>query len=189
MKTLVIDNYDSFTYNLVHILRELGIDESLRIVRNDAITMEEVGKYEKILLSPGPGLPKDAGIMSEVISNYGADKCIMGVCLGHQGIAENYGASLYNMSEVLHGIATEVTHDSSDDLFKGIPTTFNACRYHSWSVDPTSITDQLKVIARDEKGEVMAISHKEYCVKGVQFHPESILTEHGKSMLDNWIKL
>lgn len=189
MKTLVLDNYDSFTYNLVHLLRDLGVDSSLTVARNDAITVEEVGKFDKILLSPGPGLPDEAGIMCEVIRQYAPDKCIMGVCLGHQGIAEAFGAKLYNMKEVLHGISNDVTHNGKDALFKNVPGKFQACRYHSWSVDPSTITGPLSVTATDDTGEIMAITHEEYCVRGVQFHPESILTEHGITVMDNWLKL
>lgn len=189
MKVLVIDNYDSFTYNLVHILRELGLDANMDIVRNDAVDLKKIAAYDKILLSPGPGLPKDAGMMMEVINQFSADKSILGVCLGHQGIAEIFGARLYNMKEVLHGIAKTVAHDQQDPLFSNIPSDFRACRYHSWSVDPASVNGELKIIARDEQGEVMAIKHNTHCVRGVQFHPESILTEYGIKMMENWVKI
>ena len=191
MKILVLDNYDSFTYNLVHILRELGHGDHMDIIRNDQITVEEVDAYDHILLSPGPGIPSEAGIMMEVIKRYGPSKRILGVCLGHQGISESYGAKLYNMPEVLHGIANKVSLqiEAGDRLFKGLPESFMTCRYHSWSVAPDSVTDDLPLVvtARDDQGEVMAIRHKEYDVRGVQFHPESILTEHGKQMIGNWL--
>ncbi len=186
-RLLVLDNYDSFTYNLVHLLRELGHENNMDIYRNDAITVKEVAKYDKILLSPGPGLPKDAGIMPELIKTYAKEKSILGVCLGHQAIAENFGAELYNMPEVLHGIASNITLNDEDALFNEIPNGFKACRYHSWSVKADSIPDDLSITAIDEQGEVMAIAHKQFDLGGVQFHPESILTEHGIKMMENWL--
>jgi anthranilate synthase component II len=190
MKILVLDNYDSFTYNLVHILRELGYDEQMDIYRNDKISLEDVDRYDKILLSPGPGIPQEAGIMMDVIKTYAPKKSILGVCLGHQGIAEAFQAKLYNMPTVLHGYADKVRlEDESEYLFKAIPQEFNVCRYHSWAVEAASVNkDVLIVTARDPKGEVMGLRHREYDVHGVQFHPESILTEHGKQMLENWLK-
>ena len=188
MKILVLDNYDSFTYNLVHILREQGYGENLDVIRNDQMTLDEVEKYDKILLSPGPGIPKDAGIMMDLIRRYAATKSIIGVCLGHQAIGEVFGSQLYNMDEVLHGITTDVILKEKDSFFDGIPERFSVCRYHSWAIKPNSISINLKVTAVDDKGEIMAIAHKEYNVKGVQYHPESILTEHGKKMMENWVK-
>ncbi|UII26679.1 aminodeoxychorismate/anthranilate synthase component II [Fulvivirga maritima] len=188
MKVLILDNYDSFTYNLVHILREMDNVE-LDIFRNDKIAIEEVEKYDKILISPGPGIPEEAGILKAVVETYGATKSILGVCLGHQGIAEVYGCELFNMPEVLHGIAGDITVSKTDDyMFKGVPTKFKGCHYHSWAVVPDSVSDQIQVTATDEKGNIMALSHVKYDVKGLQFHPESILTENGKVMLENWIK-
>ncbi|WP_420581485.1 anthranilate synthase component II [Reichenbachiella sp.] len=187
MKTLVLDNYDSFTYNLVHILRELDGDERMDVYRNDEISLDEVGKYDRILLSPGPGLPNESGILLDVIKNYAKDKSIFGVCLGHQAIGEVFGAKLYNLPTVLHGIATDVKVQSSDTLFNDMPERFKVCRYHSWAIDP-QYTGELEVTAVDDKGEVMAVAHKEYAVRGVQFHPESILTEHGIKLMENWIK-
>lgn len=187
-KVLVIDNYDSFTYNLVHILRELGLDNELEVHRNDKITVDYVEGFEKILLSPGPGLPKDAGIMPEVIKRYASSKSIMGVCLGHQGIAESFGAELFNLPTVFHGVATQTKLTYEEDvLFKGLPSQFNVCRYHSWAVTPGGLPDVLKVTAVDETGNIMAIRHESYRVRGVQFHPESIMTEHGIQMMENWI--
>ena len=186
MKTLVLDNYDSFTYNLVHILRELIGDEHLDIFRNDEITIEEVGKYDKILLSPGPGLPSESGVLLDVIRTYAPTKSILGVCLGHQAIGEVFGAQLYNLPTVIHGIATNVKVEKSDILFNDIPSNFKVCRYHSWAIDPQKVGD-LEITAVDDNGEIMAISHQTYDVRGVQFHPESILTEHGIKMMDNWI--
>ena len=188
-KVLVIDNYDSFTYNLVHILRELGLDNELEVHRNDKISVDYVDGFEKILLSPGPGLPKDAGIMPEVIKRYASSKSILGVCLGHQGIAESFGGKLFNLPTVFHGVATETQLTREHDmLFNGLPDHFNVCRYHSWAVTPGGLPESLKVTAVDDEGNIMAIKHAEYKVRGVQFHPESIMTDHGIHMMDNWIK-
>lgn len=187
MKTLVLDNYDSFTYNLVHILRELEGDESMDVFRNDEISLKDVAKYDRILLSPGPGLPAESGILLDVIKTYAKDKSIFGVCLGHQAIGEVFGGKLYNLPTVLHGIATNVKVQQPDLLFNDMPENFKVCRYHSWAIDPKQVGD-LQVTAVDDKGEVMAIAHKEYNVRGVQFHPESILTEHGIKLMENWIK-
>ncbi|MEQ9286505.1 MAG: aminodeoxychorismate/anthranilate synthase component II [Cyclobacteriaceae bacterium] len=187
MKILVLDNYDSFTYNLVHILKELGYGSHLDVIRNDQMTIEDVAKYDKILLSPGPGVPVDAGIMMDVIRKYAPTKSILGVCLGHQAIGEAFGSTIYNMDDVLHGITTDVVLDEGDVFFQGIPDRFKVCRYHSWAIKPDTLGKDLKTTAVDPKGEIMAITHREYDVKGVQFHPESILTEHGKRMIQNWI--
>ena len=189
MKILVLDNYDSFTYNLVHIIRELGYGEEMDVIRNDKITVEDVGRYDKILLSPGPGIPVEAGIMMDVIKKYAPTKSIMGVCLGHQGIGEAFGASLINMDVVLHGFGmkTKVT-DEGDYLFKDIPQEFTTGRYHSWVVDGDTLNSDVLVTALGEDGRVMALRHKEYDVHGVQFHPESILTEHGKQLIKNWLE-
>lgn len=187
MKILVLDNYDSFTYNLVHLLRELGVD-GLEVHRNDKIALEAVEGYDKILLSPGPGLPSEAGIMPDLIRKYAATKSILGVCLGHQGISEIFGAQLENMQEVLHGVATKaIVKSSSETLFHNLPVEFKTCRYHSWTVVPASVPDVLEVTAEDENGKVMAIRHRQYDVRGVQFHPEAILTEYGKEMMQNWL--
>lgn len=188
MKILVIDNYDSFVYNIIHIIRELGYGGELDVVRNDKITIDEVGKYDKILLSPGPGLPSEAGIMQDVIREYGSSKSILGVCLGHQGIGEVYGAGLYNLDEVVHGLATVTQVVEPDLLFEGIPGSFMTGRYHSWAINPSSDLSNLVVTSVDPKGNIMSIRHKEYDVRGVQFHPESVLTDHGKRMLENWLK-
>lgn len=188
MKILILDNYDSFTYNLVHYLRELAKDAEMTVVRNDQITLDEVEAYDKILLSPGPGIPEEAGIMPELIKRYGPTKSILGVCLGHQAIAEAYGASLYNMQEVLHGVSSKIkVVKAGDRLFNDIPEEYEICHYHSWNVNKDDLGSDLEVTAYDEFGEIMAISHKEYDVKGVQFHPESIMTEYGHKLLENWI--
>jgi anthranilate synthase component II len=187
MKILVLDNYDSFTYNLVHIIRELG--HAMDIFRNDKIGIEEVDQYDKILLSPGPGVPDEAGIMKQVIQRYGPSKSILGICLGHQGIGEVYGARLFNIPKVLHGVTSEAEVTDSDDyLFESIPRRFQATHYHSWAVVPESIPRDLKVTAVNDEGLVMALSHVRYDVKGVQFHPESIMTQEGPKMIANWLK-
>lgn len=190
MKILVLDNYDSFTYNLVHLLKELGLEHSIEVHRNDKISLQEVERFDKILLSPGPGLPSEAGIMPELIRKYAPSKSILGICLGHQGISEIFGARLENMKEVLHGVATKaIVTSTQETLFKNIPKELKTCRYHSWTVVPESVPlDELEVTAIDENGKVMAIRHKSYDVKGLQFHPESILTEHGKQMIKNWLE-
>jgi anthranilate synthase component 2 len=187
MKILVLDNYDSFTYNLVHIIRELGY--AMDIYRNDKIGIEAVKQYDKILLSPGPGIPDEAGIMKQVVREYGATKSILGICLGHQGIGEVYGAKLFNIPKVLHGVTSiaEVT-DQNDYLFKDVSGTFQATHYHSWAVLADSFTPDLKITAVNNEGLVMGLSHVKYDVKGLQFHPESIMTPEGPKMIRNWLK-
>ena len=186
MKVLVLDNYDSFTYNLVHILRELGVDHEVH--RNDKIALSDVGKFDKIMLSPGPGIPDEAGIMKQVIREFGATKSILGVCLGHQGIAEVYGAELFNIKNVLHGITSQIEVKSPGKLFQGLPRHFRITHYHSWAVKPETINGELAITAVNGDGLVMALSHKKFDVHGVQFHPESIMTEHGKAIIQNWLK-
>jgi anthranilate synthase component 2 len=187
MKVLVLDNYDSFTFNLVHILRELGVDYEVH--RNDKIVLGDVNRFDKIMLSPGPGIPDEAGIMKAIIKEYGPKKSILGVCLGHQGIAEVYGAELYNIKNVLHGVTSQIQIiDKTARLFQGLPHNFRITHYHSWAVKPETITDQLKVTAVNDANLVMALSHTVYDVQGVQFHPESIMTEYGKTIIQNWLK-
>lgn len=188
MKLLVLDNYDSFVYNIVHIIRELGYADEMDIVRNDKISLEDAGKYDKILLSPGPGIPSEAGIMLDIIRRYGEEKSILGVCLGHQGIAEVYGAKLFNLPEVIHGRAVAADVIEEDVIFKEVPKRINVARYHSWAIDPASDLNSFVVTAKDIDGNIMAVRHKDYDVRGVQFHPESILTESGKKILENWLK-
>lgn len=187
MKVLVLDNYDSFTYNLVHIIRERKVEYD--VFRNDKISLEEVAQYDKILLSPGPGIPDEAGIMKALIKEYGPTKSILGICLGHQGIAEVYGGSLFNIPKVLHGV-TSMTRimDRSEKLFEGIVNPFQATHYHSWVVLPGSLPDALKVTAENDEGLIMGIRHTTYDVRGLQFHPESIMTPEGPKMIDNWLK-
>lgn len=184
---LVLDNYDSFTYNLVHIIRALGYTQ-LDIIRNDKMTVEEVGKYDKILLSPGPGIPSEAGILQDVIRAYAPTKSIFGVCLGHQAIGEVFGGTLINLDKVYHGIATPTKIIEKEVLFQGVPDTITTGRYHSWAVSTEGFPKDLEVTAVDEKGAIMALRHRTYDVRGVQFHPESILTEHGEQMLKNWLE-
>jgi anthranilate synthase component 2 len=187
MKILVLDNYDSFTYNLVHIIRALG--HAVDIYRNDKIGVDDVKKYDKILLSPGPGIPDEAGIMKQVIKEYGPSKSILGICLGHQGIGEVFGASLFNIPKVLHGVTSTVEITDSDEyLFEGVTKTFQGTHYHSWAVRAESITPELKVTAVNDEGLVMGLSHMKYDVKGLQFHPESIMTPEGPKMIANWLK-
>jgi anthranilate synthase component II len=188
MKILVLDNYDSFVYNLVHILRNLACD--LEVYRNDKIALEQVANYDKILLSPGPGIPEEAGIMLDLIKKYAPRKSILGVCLGHQAIGEAFGAKLLNLPEVLHGISSEARIiDRQDKLFAGLPEKFKIGHYHSWAVAYASVHKPLKITALDPEGNVMALSHTEYNVKGVQFHPESVLTENGIQIIKNWLNI
>ena len=186
MKVIVIDNYDSFTYNLVHYLEELNCRVTVK--RNDEVNIEDIQKFDKVVLSPGPGIPSEAGLSKEIILRYFKSKSILGVCLGHQAIAEVFGGELLNLKKVFHGVATDINIVKSDPIFLGLPKTLKVGRYHSWVVKEPVPSD-LEVIAIDENGQVMALKHKKYSVWGVQFHPESILTEHGKSLLKNWVKL
>jgi anthranilate synthase component 2 len=189
MSILVLDNYDSFTYNLVHIIQDLGYGDAMDVFRNDKITLEAVDRYQHILLSPGPGIPSEAGIMLELIRRYGAHKNILGICLGHQGIGEVYGGTLYNLPEVFHGVSTSINIVHSDDyLFKKIPPQFKVCRYHSWAIQAASVSGKMQVSALDGEGIVMGLRHQEHQVRGLQFHPESILTEHGKQLICNWLE-
>ncbi len=187
MKLLVLDNYDSFTYNLVHLIEKVS-DINFDVIRNDNISLEEIVFYDKILLSPGPGLPKDAGIMPELIGRYGASKSILGVCLGLQAIGEAYGGTLKNLETVFHGIATSITIISEDSIFKNCPDTFTVGRYHSWVVNTQGLPEQLRITATDAGGNIMALKHTMYDVRGVQFHPESILSEYGEIMIKNWLE-
>lgn len=187
MKVLILDNYDSFTYNLVHIVRALGY--SYDVFRNDKISVEAVRAYDKILLSPGPGIPDEAGIMKQVITTYAPTKSILGICLGHQGIGEVFGASLINIPNVLHGVTSTATVVDGDEyLFTNVSKQFQATHYHSWAIQPKSIPDVLKVTAVNAEGLVMGIRHTKYDVRGLQFHPESIMTPEGPKMIENWLK-
>lgn len=186
MKLLVLDNYDSFTYNLVHLVEKVS-DIPFDVIRNDKISLEEINAYSKILLSPGPGLPKDSGIMPELLKQYHKTKSIFGVCLGLQAIGETFGASLINLETVYHGIATPITVINEDKLFTDCPKTFNTGRYHSWVIKNQNLPQELIVTAIDDKNNIMAAKHKTYDVRGVQFHPESILSEYGETIIRNWL--
>jgi len=186
MKLLLLDNYDSFTYNLVHLIEKVS-DIEIEVFRNDEISIDEVEKYDKILLSPGPGLPKDAGIMPELLKRYSPTKSILGVCLGLQAIGESFGANLMNLDTVFHGLATPITVNVEDIIFNNCPKTFTVGRYHSWVVDTHFFPEDLQITATDENGNIMALKHKIYDVRGVQFHPESILSEYGEILIKNWL--
>jgi len=185
-KIAIIDNYDSFTYNLVHYLEDL--DGKVTVFRNDELELEELESFDKILLSPGPGIPDEAGLLKSIIAKYAATKSILGVCLGQQAIGEVFGGSLINLDKVYHGVATKVNQSVSDEsLFNDLPNEFDVGRYHSWVVDANDFPETLEVTSTDENGQIMSLRHKTFDVKGVQFHPESVLTPHGKTILKNWL--
>jgi anthranilate synthase component 2 len=186
-KILIIDNYDSFTYNLVHLVNEIGLQ--CEVWRNDKFNLDDVDAFSHIILSPGPGIPSEAGLLLDVIARYAPTKSIFGVCLGQQAIAEVFGGQLYNLSRPMHGIATPIkVTDADEKLFTGLPESFKVGRYHSWVVDPKGLPDVLTVTAIDEQdNSIMALRHKHYDVRGVQFHPESVLTEHGRQLMQNWL--
>jgi anthranilate synthase component 2 len=188
MKILVFDNYDSFTYNLVHLVEKIT-GESVDVFRNDQLPLEKMKAYDKIILSPGPGIPSEAGLLLPLIREYAASKSMLGVCLGHQAIAEAFGAKLLNMETVFHGIATEIfLQPDPGYLLKDLPASFKAGRYHSWVVDEASLPQELIVTARDAAGRIMALRHRDLDVAGVQFHPESIMTECGEVLLRNFLQ-
>ena len=195
MKILVFDNYDSFTYNLVHLVEKIT-GEKVEVYRNDQIPLEKVKEYDKIILSPGPGIPVEAGMLLPLIKEYAASKSILGVCLGHQAIGEAFGGKLVNLSTVYHGIATPITigadrgveDQAPSPLFAGLPEELEVGRYHSWVVAEENFPSELEVTARDRNGYIMALQHKRYDVQGVQFHPESVLTPQGEVILRNWLK-
>ena len=197
MKILVFDNYDSFTYNLVHLVEKI-IHEKVEVFRNDQIPLEKVVEYDKIILSPGPGVPSEAGLLLPLIKEYASSKSILGVCLGHQAIGEAFGGKLINLSTVYHGVATPInvlktakngsSKDVHHDLFENISSPMEVGRYHSWIVADENLPEELEVTARDENNYIMALQHKKYDVQGVQFHPESVLTPEGEVILRNWLK-
>jgi anthranilate synthase component 2 len=192
MKILVFDNYDSFTYNLVHLVEKIT-HVKVDVYRNDQIAMEKVKAYDKIILSPGPGIPEEAGLLLPLIKEYAATKSILGVCLGHQAIGEAFGGTLTNLSTVYHGVATEIGVGSLESgvrstLFSGLPDRIEVGRYHSWIVSDENFPADLEVTARDENDYIMALQHKKFDVQGVQFHPESVLTPMGEDILRNWLK-
>ena len=187
MKILVLDNYDSFTYNLVQYIERV-LKKAVDVRRNDQISLEEIAIYDKILISPGPGIPNEAGITLDLIKEYGPSKSILGVCLGHQAIAEAYGGSITNLSTVYHGVTGQMKQLLDDEyLFSGVPTEFDAGRYHSWVVEHDTLPRDLEITVENDEGFIMAIRHREHDVRGVQFHPESVLTEYGGMMILNWI--
>jgi anthranilate synthase component 2 len=192
MKVLVFDNYDSFTYNLVHLVEKI-LHTRADVYRNDQLPLEKVNDYDKIILSPGPGIPEEAGLLLPLIKAYASTKSILGVCLGHQAIAESFGGKLTNLSNVYHGVATPITvlphrSEAQHDLFAGLETPLEVGRYHSWIVSDEDFPDVLEVTARDDNGYIMALQHRSYDVQGVQFHPESVLTPQGEALLRNWLK-
>lgn len=187
MKIVIIDNYDSFTYNLSHLVKELGAD--VTVLRNDRFELPDLAAYDKILLSPGPGIPEEAGLLLDVIRTYAGQKPILGICLGEQAIGEVMGGRLTNLTEVYHGVQTPVELTADDPIFAGLPRRFPVGRYHSWVVDRDSMPDCLEVTAVSEEGYVMALRHRTFDVRGIQFHPESVLTPDGKTLLKNWLNL
>ena len=189
MKTncVVIDNYDSFTYNLVHLIKELGAD--VTVVRNNQFNLEDLNAYDRILLSPGPGIPSEAGLLLEVIKHYAGVKPILGVCLGHQAIGEVFGAKLRNLSDVFHGVTTEITQIIDTPLFAGVPKQFPVGRYHSWVIEKTNFPNCLEIIAESKEGLIMALRHKTHNIYGIQFHPESVLTPDGRTIIANWLHI
>ncbi len=187
MKILVFDNYDSFTYNLVHLIEKI-IQDKVNVFRNDQIPLEKVRDYDKIILSPGPGIPVEAGLLLPLIKEYGSTKSILGVCLGHQAIGEAFGGTLTNLSTVYHGVATSCKLVTGKSLFNGLPSEIAVGRYHSWIISNENFPSELEVTATDENGFVMALQHKTYDITGVQFHPESVLTPDGETIMRNWLK-
>jgi len=187
MKILVFDSYDSFTYNIVHAVKQLGYTD-VEVHRNDKISLADVARFEKIILSPGPGIPAEAGILLELVKTYAPTKSILGICLGEQAIGEAFGAELVNLPEVYHGVSSTVSVVANDVLFADLPLQLEVGRYHSWAVSRSKLPACLEVTATDEAGMIMALRHREYNVRGVQFHPESVLTPCGEKMLQNWLK-
>ena len=187
MKAVIIDNYDSFTYNLSHLVKELGAD--VTVVRNDRFSLEELERFDKIILSPGPGIPSEAGLLTDVIRTYAGRKPMLGVCLGHQAIGEVFGARLENLSDVFHGVATEGTQHGNDSIFAGLPQRMMMGRYHSWVVSREGLPECLEVTAESDEGLIMGLRHRSYDISGIQFHPESVLTPDGRTIVANWLRL
>lgn len=186
MKTVIIDNYDSFTYNLAHLVKELGAEVS--VVRNDQFRLSELKPFDKIMLSPGPGIPAEAGLLMDVIDAYASVKPILGVCLGHQAIGEYFGGKLTNLSQVFHGIASTISITAPDYIYKELPAQVQVGRYHSWVVDNEGLPDCLEVTSVSEERQIMSLRHKQYDVRGIQYHPESVLTPEGRKIIANWLK-
>lgn len=189
MNIVIIDNYDSFTYNLSHLVKELGAD--VTVLRNDKFQLQDLEPFDKIILSPGPGIPSEAGLLLDVIKHYASVKPILGVCLGHQAIAEAFGGSLINLTEVFHGVATEgsilTLGKEKDYIFRGLPERITMGRYHSWVVNRDTLPECLQVTAESDEHQIMALRHKDYDIRGIQFHPESVLTPQGKDIIANWM--
>ena len=185
MKIVIIDNYDSFTYNLAHLVKELGVE--VTVYRNDQFELPQLEEFDKIILSPGPGIPSEAGLLLDVIRTYAGKKPMLGVCLGHQAIGEAFGAKLTNLSDVFHGVATEGTQFGNDPIFAGLPKRIVMGRYHSWVVSKDGLPECLEVTAESDEGQIMALRHKTLDIHGIQFHPESVLTPEGKTMIGNWL--
>ena len=186
MSIVIIDNYDSFTYNLAHLVRHLGAD--VTVLRNDQFRLPDLEAYDKIILSPGPGIPSEAGLLLDVIRSYAARKPMLGVCLGHQAIGEVFGGKLTNLSKVYHGVATEGTQFGNDYIFRGLPRRLTMGRYHSWVVDHRSFPDALVVTAESDEGQIMGLRHRDFDIHGIQFHPESVLSPDGATIVNNWLK-
>lgn len=185
-RAVIIDNYDSFTYNLAHLVKQLGA--KVEVFRNDQFTLNQLERFTKIILSPGPGIPEEAGLLMDVIRTYAGRKPMLGVCLGHQAIAEVFGGKLVNLKEVYHGIATEGTQFGNDPIFSGLPKRIVMGRYHSWVVDRAGFPDCLEVTAMSDDGQIMALRHRNYNIHGIQFHPESVLTPEGATIVRNWLQ-
>lgn len=186
MKIVMIDNYDSFTYNLVHLVRELGAD--ITVYRNDQFELSDLEAFDKIMLSPGPGIPSEAGLLLDVIRSYAGKKPLLGICLGEQAMGEVFGGTLVNLSDVFHGVQTPAHIVAEDYIFAGLPKDISVGRYHSWVVDAASMPDCLEATALSDEGQVMALRHRSLDVRGIQFHPESVLTPDGRQMIENWLR-
>lgn len=184
-KTVIIDNYDSFTYNLAHLIKEIGAE--VTVLRNDKFQLADLEAYDKLILSPGPGIPREAGLLMDVITAYAGKKPMLGVCLGHQAIGETFGARLENLSEVFHGVATEGNQMGNDYIFKGLPPRITMGRYHSWVVATDGLPECLEVTATSDEGQIMGLRHKTFDIHGIQFHPESVLTPNGRTIVANFI--
>lgn len=187
MKVIIIDNYDSFTFNLSHLVKQLGAD--CTTVRNDQFLLPDLEPFDRIILSPGPGIPSEAGLLLDTISAYAGKKPLLGVCLGHQAIGQAFGAQLTNLSDVFHGVQTPIDIVADDPLFAGLPTTIQVGRYHSWVVDEATLPACLEVTARSQEGQIMALRHRSHNIHGIQFHPESVLTPEGTNIIKNWLEL
>ena len=187
MKIVIIDNYDSFTYNLSHLVKELGAD--VTVYRNDQFELDQLEAFDKIILSPGPGIPCEAGLLMDVIRTYAGKKPILGVCLGHQAIGEVFGGKLTNLTDVYHGVATEGTQFGIDPIFDGLPKRIVMGRYHSWVVDKAGFPECLEITAESDEGQIMALHHRTYDIHGIQFHPESVLTPEGRTIIKNWMNI